>query len=166
MLTDVAAAQAMIANARWAERLGWDRYVDAIAVLVSSTSTEPGAHRRRDQDDVLRAPEAGELVRGGVRRDPAARAAGADQVVGRHLQLPRDPRHDVAHLAARVRRRHRPERVDQSAGRQRRYAAGDRRRVRALQLLLGRQLQRAHGSDALPIRARVLTPSDRNRSTL
>src|SRR5947209_231361 len=43
MLTDIASAQAMVANARWAERLGWDRYVDAIAVLVSSTSTEPGS---------------------------------------------------------------------------------------------------------------------------
>ena len=28
-LTDVAIAQAMVANGRWSARLGWDRYVDA-----------------------------------------------------------------------------------------------------------------------------------------
>ena len=35
-LTDAAIAQAMVANGRWSARLGWDRYVDAIDVLLGA----------------------------------------------------------------------------------------------------------------------------------
>lgn len=35
-LTNAQVAQAMVANGRWAGRLGWDRYVDAIDVLLGA----------------------------------------------------------------------------------------------------------------------------------
>jgi hypothetical protein len=36
-LTDAAIAQAMVANGRWSTRLGWDRYVDPIDVLLGAS---------------------------------------------------------------------------------------------------------------------------------
>src|SRR2546422_9189259 len=42
-LTDVAIAQAMVANGRWSARLGWDRYVDAIDVLLGAAPATPAA---------------------------------------------------------------------------------------------------------------------------
>src|SRR5437667_12668154 len=42
-LTDVAIAQAMVANGRWSARLGWDRYVDAIDVLLGAAPGTPAA---------------------------------------------------------------------------------------------------------------------------
>jgi D-alanyl-D-alanine carboxypeptidase/Putative peptidoglycan binding domain len=42
-LTDVAIAQAMVANGRWSARLGWDRYVDAIDVLLGAPPDTPAA---------------------------------------------------------------------------------------------------------------------------
>jgi hypothetical protein len=35
-LTDTAIAQAMVTNGRWSTRLGWDRYIDPIDVLLGA----------------------------------------------------------------------------------------------------------------------------------
>jgi hypothetical protein len=42
-LDHVQTAQAMVANARWAERLGWRDYAPAIAVLLQTNVSDPGA---------------------------------------------------------------------------------------------------------------------------
>jgi hypothetical protein len=42
MLTAEQNAQAMVANPRWARRLGWDRYLDAISVLLGVSGSAAG----------------------------------------------------------------------------------------------------------------------------
>src|SRR5947208_1262950 len=171
-LTDVAIAQAMVANGRWSARLGWDRYVDAIDVLLGAAPGIPAAAavfssaladwqaaHQLDVDGIL-GPETWAAMRRAL-APPASltgvvRATECDQDLGRNLRVPRDPWRDPP-LRARLWRGHRPQRRHESPRRARGHESRRHRRVPTLWLPVGRGLPRAQGSHALPVRDRVLT---------